>query len=365
MSHPEWGPVGASQKAPALHRQGAMGLPSIFTFIKASQEEVHLLWLQGWAAFPTQCVATWGGWGGTEPHVTLGNLGRDAWVGIMLAEGSSVGDLLTLFISLLPAFRTQLVRSATNQPATRAGAQVFFRGELTPRAGELPAAGLCPSSQHLLPVRLSGAARCRPASGECRSALWGCSTGQQELPQHGAAPSCIPHPQPERRGAEPPPVLRRFRFHRCSVAFPTDVTFIAVALYPARRFVPGVYSVCRLVRFSHPGAWGQWVATVLKRWVPVPPLCPQLFPGCPRGPATPLHPTCCWHTRSCPGKVDQDCSPQLSFPNQPLVSLPSRHLPDLSPPLQIPRVVRCLLGASSTFQVELIASPDASHFLLM
>lgn len=47
--------------------------------------------------------------------MTLGNLGRDAWAGRTLAEGS-LGDLFRGVISLLPAFKMQLVRSAIKPP---------------------------------------------------------------------------------------------------------------------------------------------------------------------------------------------------------------------------------------------------------
>lgn len=155
-----------------------------------------------------------------------------------------------------------------------------------PRAGELPAAGLCvltprpcPSAQHLPPVRPSGAARCGPASRECRSAL-----------QHRAAaaaprargspllPSCTP--QTERRGAEPPLVLKRLRLRRRSVASPRDVTLITVGVAPSepiRARAAACVRCVRFVRFSHSGARGQQMAAVLKRWVSVPLLRPQLF----------------------------------------------------------------------------------------
>lgn len=166
-----------------------------------------------------------------------------------------------------------------------------------PRAGELPAAGLCvltprpcPSAQHLPPVRPSGAARCGPASRECRSAL-----------QHRAAaaaprargspllPSCTP--QTERREAELPLVLKRLRLHGRSVASPTDVTLITVGVVPSepiRARAAACVRCVRFVRFSHSGARGQQMAAVLKRWVSVPPLRPQLVCA---GPAIPLHPT--------------------------------------------------------------------------
>lgn len=145
-----------------------------------------------------------------------------------------------------------------------------------PRAGELPAAGLCvltprpcPSAQHLPPVRPSGAARCGPASRECRSAL-----------QHRAAaaaprargspllPSCTP--QTERREAELPLVLKRLRLHGRSVASPTDVTLITVGVVPSepiRARAAACVRCVRFVRFSHSGARGQQMAAVLKRWV--------------------------------------------------------------------------------------------------
>lgn len=209
-----------------------------------------------------------------------------------------------------------------------------------PRAGELPAAGLCvltprpcPSAQHLPPVRPSGAARCGPASRECRSAL-----------QHRAAaaaprargspllPSCTP--QTERRGAEPPLVLKRLRLHRRSVAYPTDVTLITVGVVPSEPIRARAVACVRFVRFSYSGARGQQMAAVLKRWVSAtPPSSARLRWSCYTS-----------APHSCPGKVGQDRSPQLSFPNQPRVSPPSRHLAHLPPP----RVMQCLLGASST-----------------
>lgn len=200
-----------------------------------------------------------------------------------------------------------------------------------PRAGELPAAGLCvltprpcPSAQHLPPVRPSGAARCGPASRECRSAL-----------QHRAAaaaprargspllPSCTP--QTERREAELPLVLKRLRLHGRSVASPRDVTLITVGVVPSEPIRARAAACVRFVRFSHSGARGQQMAAVLKRWVSVPPLRPQLF-------CTPLLP---WEGGSGP---------------QPPAFLPksANSLTPQPPHLPPPRVMQCLLGASST-----------------
>lgn len=127
--------------------------------------------------------------GGMKPQATLGNVGRDAWVGRTLAEGS-LGDLLRVFISLLPAFKMQLVRSAikpTRDSSRRSS--FYFRSEICAESGR--AASSRALRAH--PER-SASPSCAARCGTCepRVPLSAAAPGGSSSRSSGQPPSCPP-----------------------------------------------------------------------------------------------------------------------------------------------------------------------------
>lgn len=137
----------------------------------------------------------------------------------MLAEGS-LGDLLRVIISLLPALKMQLVRSAikpTRDSSRRSS--FYFRGEICAERGRAASSrALRAHPERSASLNCAAERRCEMRTCE-PSAAQRCSIGQQQQQaEQRAAPSCIP--STERRGAEPPLALKRFRLHKALLPLP-------------------------------------------------------------------------------------------------------------------------------------------------